>query len=271
MIGFNGTYLPAATHHGMRITAACLGGQWVFNYKWLTHATQQAILAAFGAEEGTQVIKATNDYLNLIAATDTARAQQLADFINEDPLLVCSLVETSKVRRIHGNNNYVTLGDYDWGNISYDIKAWLYNMSEFDTQLIGGSTWSYSSWITQIIRGGLCNTMCDGNKEVALPNNDLSMRQDNNVVTIRGTQKPRNATFTGVKTVYLFGAANAHNTGAGVEWVKIQSNITLTNDADFFVPFITKDGVVELLNTRTGQYAQRSGELTIALTPKTTS
>ena len=85
MIGFNGTYLPAATHHGMRITAACLGGQWVIG-GWLKTATQQAILAAFGAEEGTQVIKATNDYLNAIALTDPARAQQLADFIQEDPL-----------------------------------------------------------------------------------------------------------------------------------------------------------------------------------------
>ena len=85
MIGFNGTYLPAATHHGMRITAACLGGQWVLG-NWLMTATAQAILAAFGAEEGTQVIKATNDYLNAIALTDTARAPQLADFIQEDPL-----------------------------------------------------------------------------------------------------------------------------------------------------------------------------------------
>ena len=85
MIGFNGTYLPAATHHGMRITAACLGGQWVM-VGWLKTATQQAILAAFGAEEGMVVISKTNDYLNAIALTDPARAQQLADFINEDPL-----------------------------------------------------------------------------------------------------------------------------------------------------------------------------------------
>ena len=85
MIGFNGTYLPAATHHGMLITAACLGGQWVMG-GWLKTATQQAILAAFGAEEGMVVISKTNDYLNAIAATDYARAQQLADFIQEDPL-----------------------------------------------------------------------------------------------------------------------------------------------------------------------------------------
>ena len=109
MIGFNGTYLPAATHHGMRITAACLGGQWVIG-GWLKTATQQAILAAFGSAEGTQVISKTNDYLNAIAATDPARAQQLADFIQEDPLLVCSLVETSKVREMYSDGNaYIEL------------------------------------------------------------------------------------------------------------------------------------------------------------------
>ena len=103
MIAFNGQYLPAASHGNMRITAACLGGQWVIGGKWLTHATQQAIIAGFGAEEGIAVIIRTNDYLNALAATDTQRAQQLAMFIQEDPLLVTSLVETSKVRILDTN------------------------------------------------------------------------------------------------------------------------------------------------------------------------
>ena len=97
MIAFNGQYLPAASHGNMRITAACLGGQWVIDNRYMTPATQQAIIAAFGAE-GIAVIAKTNDYLNALALTDPTRAQQLAMFINEDPLLVTSLVETSKVR-----------------------------------------------------------------------------------------------------------------------------------------------------------------------------
>ena len=97
MIGFNGTYLKAATHHGMRITAACLGGQWVMK-PWLMTATAQAILAAFGAEEGMVVILRTNDYLNAIAATDPARAQQLADFIQEDPLLAPYFIQGGELK-----------------------------------------------------------------------------------------------------------------------------------------------------------------------------
>ena len=85
MIAFNGQYLPAASHGNMRITAACLGGQLVLG-NWLMTATAQAIIAAFGREEGIAVIIRTNDYLNALALTDQTRAQQLAMFINEDPL-----------------------------------------------------------------------------------------------------------------------------------------------------------------------------------------
>ena len=133
MIGFNGTYLTAATHHGMRITAACLGGQGIFGL-WLKTATQQAILAAFG-EEGMVVISKTNDYLNAIAATDPARAQQLADFIQEDPLLVCSLVETSKVRYLVGDGKaYCKLRNVGRMSDTYEMK-FKYN--------VGGS---YRAW-----------------------------------------------------------------------------------------------------------------------------
>lgn len=67
MITHNGKYLPFATHHGMPIYAATMGGKMVI--EWLPPATKQAIVAAFGAE-GTEVIAKTNDYLNRIATTD---------------------------------------------------------------------------------------------------------------------------------------------------------------------------------------------------------
>ena len=95
MITHNGTYLPFATHHGMPIVAATMGGKMVIGGKWLQSATMQAIVAAFGAE-GTEVIVKTNDYLNRIATTDPARAQALANFINEKPTIapwVCGYYE----------------------------------------------------------------------------------------------------------------------------------------------------------------------------------
>lgn len=80
MITHNGTYLGAATHHGMPIYAATMGGKMVIGFSLLL-ATQQAIVAAFGAE-GTEVIRKTNDYLNRIAASDMYKAQALAALIN---------------------------------------------------------------------------------------------------------------------------------------------------------------------------------------------
>lgn len=72
------------------------GAQVVFgglapNVKWLKAATRAAIIAAFGQTDGNAVINATNAYLNAIAATDQTKATALAGFINEDPMLVCSL------------------------------------------------------------------------------------------------------------------------------------------------------------------------------------
>ena len=66
MIGFNGTYLDQASLGNMRITAAAIGGQLVID-PWLTLATQQAIIAAFGSEEGKEVFTKTNYYLNVIS------------------------------------------------------------------------------------------------------------------------------------------------------------------------------------------------------------
>jgi hypothetical protein len=123
MITHNGTYLLHATHHGMPIYAATMGGKMVIG-GWLLSATKQAIVAAFGSAEGTEVIRKTNDYLNRIATTDPQRALQLAGFINEDPMLVCSLVETSKTRWLVGDGKAYIKTDI-WGtkNMTTEVTA----------------------------------------------------------------------------------------------------------------------------------------------------
>ena len=81
----------------VRLTNIIRGAQVVFGGiastvgNWLEKATKAAILAAFGVVDGKAVIKATNAYLNALAATDQTKASALAGFINEDPMLVCSL------------------------------------------------------------------------------------------------------------------------------------------------------------------------------------
>ena len=91
MIGLGAKYLTAAGFGRYRITAASLGNlDLLGTFGWLTKATKQAILGAFG-DDGVAVINATNAYLNGIAASDRDKATALAGFINEDPMMVCSL------------------------------------------------------------------------------------------------------------------------------------------------------------------------------------
>lgn len=96
-------------------SAIYVGSNLVWTY-WLTIAAQQAIRGAFGQTDGKAVIKATNAYLNQLAASDRDKATALAGFINEDPMMVCSLgLEvprvTMPIRWIVGDGNaYINTG-----------------------------------------------------------------------------------------------------------------------------------------------------------------
>lgn len=75
-------------------SAIYVGSNLVWAGRWLTVAAAQAILGAFGQRDGMAVINATNAYLNQLAASGQAgkdKATALAGFINEDPMMVCSL------------------------------------------------------------------------------------------------------------------------------------------------------------------------------------
>ena len=77
---FNGS--PSAIYVGSNLVWA----PWL-----LKDAAIRAIIAAFGQRDGMAVIKATNAYLNQLAASDMDKATALAGYINEDPMMVCSL------------------------------------------------------------------------------------------------------------------------------------------------------------------------------------
>lgn len=86
MISKGTQYLTAAGFGNIRVTAASMGKAWMIK-PWLYGATKQAIMVAFGAD-GAAVIKATNAYLNGIAAQGAegrSKAQALADVLNANP------------------------------------------------------------------------------------------------------------------------------------------------------------------------------------------
>lgn len=90
MISKGTQYLTAAGFGNIRVTAASMGKAWIMCPWLLSGAARQAIMVAFGAD-GAAVIRATNAYLNQLAASDRDKATALAALINEDPMMVCSL------------------------------------------------------------------------------------------------------------------------------------------------------------------------------------
>jgi hypothetical protein len=101
--------------------------------QWLSPTSIAAISLAFG-EEAVQVIKLTNAYLKTIKSTDPQRALLLAGFINEDPLLVCSLVETSKTRWLVGDGKaWIDAGFYATQNTTAKAQAKLLGTSSAST------------------------------------------------------------------------------------------------------------------------------------------
>lgn len=146
----------------VRLTNIIRGAQVVFgglipSLAWqLKPASTTAILAAFGQTDGKAVIKATNAYLNALTATDPAKASALAGFINEDPMLVCSLVDTGKTRWLvnEADGNYIVtpfLPDY---GITYGATV-IQHSAEANKEysVFGSRTTQTSSFLLQTMNG----------------------------------------------------------------------------------------------------------------------
>ena len=158
----------------VRLTNMIRGPQVVFggvrpSFKWLTFAAKQAIVGAFG-DDGYAVIGATNQYLNGIAASDRDKATALAGFINEDPMMVCSLgLEPSgmsipmPIRWIVGDgNSYIKTGIVLTRDAVISEALAIYthtsntNNSIFGAYLASSAYYVVSSWDAKyfIARGG---------------------------------------------------------------------------------------------------------------------
>ena len=267
MIAFNGQYLPAASHGNMRITAACLGGQWVFDYTWLNHATQQAIIAAFGAEEGIAVISRTNDYLNALALTDPTRAQQLAMFIQEDPLLVTSLVETSKTRWLKSDNK---------ARIKTSVVTTLQTSAELHFKtgsisgaLMGGNNWDANSWLTQYssntIRWHWASAVL--NPPIAA-NTEYLATFAANYINLNGVERTGSGASRVGEMVELFYCRNS-GCDSSIAKATFKEGEQIVGE---YVPYLTPDGTCGMLDIISGTFypnANTQGSFTIAITDKT--
>ena len=277
MITHNGKYLSAATHHGMPIYAATMGGNWIID-RWLHPLTQHAIVAAFGAE-GTEVIRKTNDYLNLLAQTDPQRAQALAMFINEDPLLVCSLVETSKTRwLVNDGVSYINTGFIPNTNSSVECMYQVITHSGGANAILGCRNvrgqdefmiWIYTDYITRGWGATGQPTVATG-VNVSSPH-EIGM--GNGWFLYDGTRSTQaTGNFTGTIPCYLF-CCNTLGTPDSQRSKKAQISYAIFggDTQAYFIPMQRTDGTCGMLDIISGTFypnANTAGSFTIQLTDK---
>lgn len=266
MITHNGTYLLHATHHGMPIYAATMGGKMVFGSRWLHEPAVVAIVAAFGAE-GTEVIRKTNDYLNRIATTDPQRALLLAGFINEDPMLVCSLVETSKTRWLKSDNK---------ARIQTSVVTTLQTSAELHFMtgsisgaLMGGNNWSANSWLTQYssntIRWHWASAVL--NPPIAA-NTEYHATFAANYINLNGVERTGSGASKVGEMVELFYCKNS-GCDSSIAKATFKEGEQIVGE---YVPYLTPDGTCGMLDIISGTFhpnANTAGAFTIQLTDTT--
>ena len=286
MITHNGKYLLHATHHGMPIYAATMGGKMVIGYGLLS-ATHQAILAAFGFAEGVQVIAKTNNYLNRIATTDPQRALLLAGFINEDPMLVCSLVETSKVRKLESDGvAYIDTGiRADTPLMSFECLADMTGLTAYPKSLFGTiGGYGPGSGMYGVIyhsQGGIgfrvgnysSNYVSTGLDAKSTNANLLGIvRESDFELFVNGFSKGNKAKGTpAAKPMYLFGTwidTNNSKTNSRIAFIRF---FTSDTDIAHFIPMQRTDGTCGMLDIISSTFhpnANTQGAFTIQLTDK---
>lgn len=282
MIGFNGTYLHAVGHGNMRITAAAIGERWVLG-GWLKTATKQAILAVFGSDEGKAVVTKTNDYLSQLAATDTQRAQQLSGFINEDPLLVASLVETSKVRTLDGDGKaHINTGIYAETNMGFDVSLIPTDNNNNTCGILSGSSKGndaglelyYWDGAWQIISNNIIATgvpVVVGNQyRIIRLGEDWSV-YENGVEKAKGTKAM--VTYTSNTPIFLYCLNRGNSVSYNGKPRFIHAIIKQYEGSDIahFVPHLRHNGECGMLDIISCQFypnSNTSGQFTIQLTDK---
>ena len=281
MITHNGTYLGAATHHGMPIYAATMGGKMVYR-QLLLLATQQAIVAAFGSAEGTEVIRKTNDYLNQIATTDPQRALLLAGFINEDPLLVCSLVETSKTRWLEAPNKdaWIDTGWVPRGK-DFEIETIIKLRDTSGWSQVYATKWTdngidhmYNGANTYFHTAGKNNTSGFTAYQVDTPyrivHNYTTISRGILGDTMQQVNTSATADFTTNLTLKLFHGDNYNNFNGYMQmFIRRQGGI----EVQHLLPFIRngENGMLDIISGTFYPNANTEGSFTITLTDKTTS
>ena len=278
----------------VRLTNIIRGAQVLFGdlypaLWWLTGATNTAILAAFGQTDGKAVIKATKAYLNALAATDSNKATAIVGFINEDPMLVCSLglqpqgVQMPIRKLIPNSGSYIkTTVNARTDELSFDCIADLRGMTGYPATLfgvinsytagsgmygfinhrVGGNAFRYGAHNSNYVASGVANNTDNVHLEGIVTDKAIELK-------LNGVSKGTASKGTPDNTeIFIFGANCRSQNGY---YGGNQSRLghlrlyTPSGDVGWFVPFI-RSGVMECLDIVTRNIATRVGTFTESYT-----
>lgn len=274
MIGKGAQYLTAAGFGRYRITAASLGRNLMF-WDWLLYATKQAIMDAFGVD-GTAVIRATNEYLNGIAASDNAKATALAAKLNyyipiyvpEDKDIIYSLVPIGYIRSLNTDGNaYLQLRmPYN----THDTYELLFEPTATGGWAFGGNVGSAGSGY-----GLSMNQWRNGNQYVAYSGNTMGsfheIVADKNGITIDGNtfNLPNQSNRSSSDNIRLYWG-NGSSAAKYGKYAKFILYSELGEKLYELYPFIRNNvnGMIDIL-TDTFFANAGSGAFTITKTPPT--
>lgn len=225
---------------------------------WLTQETRDAIIAAFGAEDGKMVVRATNEYLvQVMKDSGKEKAIALAGFINEDPMMVCSLgLEpqgvTMPIRWLVGNGaSYILLNIYATGTrqVRTKVKFTTANTGGYffgadDAQNVKSFVMGNGLWCLRYNSSVMENSLFTAGVHLMYMNKNVTYVDNAIFYTFTASE------FTGSSRFAVMGKTrnNAIN-GAASE--NVAMNFLEVVDANIYlVPFIsqTRDGMLDLVN-----------------------
>ena len=274
-------------------SAIYVGSNLVWTY-WLKAPAMTAIYGAFGQRDGWAVIKATNAYLTQLAASDRDKATALAGFINEDPMMVCSLPLTISItmpqrRLIPNSGSYIkTTVNARTAELSFDCVADLRGMSGYPATLFGvidsynggsgmygfinhgtgGNAFRYGTYNSNYVASGVANNTDNVHLEGIVTASAIELK-------VNGVSKGTATKGTPDNTnIYIFGA-NCRQMGG--YYGGNQSRLghlrlyTPSGDVGYFIPCM-HDGAAECLDLVSGTIQERVGSFTIpdiSYTPST--
>jgi hypothetical protein len=232
-------------------------------------------MAAFGVD-GTAVIRATNEYLNDIAASDKAKATALAGFINNvDYMLVCSLPYETRpsclpIRWIYGaGGQYFDSGIKPDVNCTTSLQFKVKTKNNTYPYIFGAdSTDRWAAWLDGSQMGLRIGNSSSSRPTISVPNSlgkpyILNIRDG--VIKLNGEQKATYARTNLINySIFIFGTSTQGNpTGNGAP---MDGYISFTQiNEHYFVP-ILKEGSEQMIDLATGNYATKHGTFSIVYT-----